>query len=148
MHRVLSPPLSNAMGVFQGSALGPLLFTIFANNLSLYAGDAELFQYANGTQVLVSGPAREIRKLPDVRVSFHDAALQPCAQVGTLASLSTALCHGTPDAHVSELYCRCTGLLIGLFHARHCLPDGIIRMLVTALVVSRIQYCLSAYVLW
>ena len=56
--RVLSRSLSNTMDIFQGSALGPLLFTIFSNNLSLYAGDAATFQYADDTQVLVSGPAR------------------------------------------------------------------------------------------
>ena len=182
--RVLSRPLSNAMGVFQGSALGPLLFTIFSNNLSLYAGDAKVFQYADDTQVLVSGPARDLevlisrmedslaslndwfcanalkvnasktqlivfgtrqnlRKLPDFRVPFRNAALQPCAQVGNLGVTFDSTMSW--DAHVSELCRRCTGLLIGLSHARHCLPDGIIRTLVTALVVSRIQYCLSVY---
>ena len=182
--RVLSRPLPNTMGVFQGSALGPLLFTIFSNNLSLYAGDAVVFQYADDTQVLVSGPARDLgvlisrmevslaslnewfcanalkvnasktqlivfgsrqnlRKLPDFRVSFRDAALQPCAQVGNLGvTFDSTL---SWDAHVSELSRRCTGLLIGLSHARHSLPDGIIRTLVTALVISRIQYCLSVY---
>ena len=173
------------MGVFQGSGLGPLLFSIFSVTTYhyTYAGDAEVFQYADDTQVLVSGPARDLevliscmedllaslndwfsanalkvnasktqlivfgsrqnpRKLPDVRVSFRDAALQPCTQVGTLASLLIAL---PWDAHVSELCRQCTGLLVGLSHARHCLPDGITRMLVTALVVSRIRYCLSGY---
>ena len=155
--RVLSRPLSNTMGVFQGSALGPLLFTIFSNNLSLYAGDADVFQYADDTQVLVSGPARHLealisrmedslaslndwfcanalkvnasktqlivfgsrqnlRKLPDFRVSFRDAALQPCAQVGNLGvTFDSTL---SWDVHVSELCRRCTGLLIGLSHAR------------------------------
>ena len=46
---------------------------------------------------------------------------------------------------MSELSRRCTGLLIGLSHARHCLPDGVIRILVTSLVLSRISYCLSVY---
>ena len=57
---MLSRPLPNDMGVFQGSALGPLLFTVFSNNLSLYAGEAEVFQYADDTQVLVSGPASDL----------------------------------------------------------------------------------------
>ena len=182
--RVLSRSLPNTMGVFQGSALGPLLFTIFSNNLSLYAGDAAVFQYADDTQVLVSGPAgdlgglisrmevslaslsdwfcanalkvnasktqliafgsrQNLRKLPDFKVHFRDAALQPCVQVGNLGvTFDSTL---SWDAHVSELSRRCTGLLIGLSHARHCLPDGIIRILVTALVISRIQYCLTVY---
>ena len=59
-HRVLSRAFSNAMGVSQGSVLGPLLFTTFSNNLSLYAGDTEVFQYADDTQVLVSCPARDL----------------------------------------------------------------------------------------
>ena len=43
------------MGVFQGSVLGPLLFTIFLNDLSLHSEGALVFQYADDTQVLVSG---------------------------------------------------------------------------------------------
>ncbi|KAF0288234.1 hypothetical protein FJT64_013386 [Amphibalanus amphitrite] len=37
------------------------------------------------------------------------------------------------------------GVLIGLSHCRHYLPDGVIKVLVTALVLSRIGYCLSVY---
>ena len=182
--RVLSQALPNNMGVFQGSALGPLLFTIFSNNLSLYAGDAIVFQYADDTQVMLSGPAgdlrvlisrmedslaslndwfsanalkvntsktqlivfgsrQKLRKLPDFSVTFRDAALQPCSQVGNLGvTFDSTL---SWDAHVSDFCRRCTGLLIGLSHARHCLPDGIIYLLVTALVISRIQYCLTVY---
>ena len=58
--KVLSRPLPNTMGVFQGSALGPLLFTVFSNDLSLYSGDAVAFQYADDTQVLVSGPRNDL----------------------------------------------------------------------------------------
>jgi len=54
-HRVLSKSLPNNVGVFQGSALGPMLFTVFANDLSLHAPDACIVQYADDTQVLVSG---------------------------------------------------------------------------------------------
>ena len=42
------------MGIFQGSVLGPLLFTIFANDLSLHAPDAHVIQYADDTQILMS----------------------------------------------------------------------------------------------
>ncbi|KAF0310970.1 Histone acetyltransferase KAT7 [Amphibalanus amphitrite] len=51
----------------------------------------------------------------------------------------------TWEAHVAELSRRCMGVLIGLSHARHCLPDGILKTIVTALVISRVQYCLTVY---
>ena len=51
------------MGVFQGSALGPLLFSVFANDLSLYAADARVLQFADDTQVLVSGKKNELPAL-------------------------------------------------------------------------------------
>ena len=53
--RALAKSLPNNVGVFQGSALGPLLFTVFANDLSLHAPEACIVQYADDTQVLVSG---------------------------------------------------------------------------------------------
>ena len=58
--RVASKPLPNDMGVFQGSSLGPLLFTIFANDLSLHAPDAHVTQYADDTQVLLSDVKRHL----------------------------------------------------------------------------------------
>ena len=36
-------------------------------------------------------------------------------------------------------------MLTGLSHVRNHLPDGIITSLVTALVLSRVRYCLSLY---
>ena len=62
-HRAVSKPLPNTMGVFQGSALGPLLFTIFANDLSLHAPDAHVTQYADDTQVLISDVKRNLPNL-------------------------------------------------------------------------------------
>ena len=61
--RVVSKPLPNTMGVFQGSSLGPLLFTIFANDLSLHAPDAHVTQYADDTQVLISDVKRSLPTL-------------------------------------------------------------------------------------
>ena len=182
--RVLSRPLPNTMGVFQGSALGPLLFTIFSNDLALHADDACVFQYADDTQLLVSGPKNNVsglisrmeaslealnkwfhsnalkvnasktqlmifgsrqnlKHLPPVVVSFRDAELEPCAQAGNLGVVFDSCL--TWEAHASELSRRCMGLLIGLSHVRHCLPDGVIKTIVTSLVISRVNYCLSVY---
>ena len=61
--REVSGPLPNTMGVFQGSALGPLLFTIFANDLSLHAPEVHVIQYADDTQILISDIKQNIPSL-------------------------------------------------------------------------------------
>ena len=61
--RVLSAPLPNPIGTYQGSALGPLLYSIYANDLPLYADDACIVQYTDDTQVLVSGRPGDIGAL-------------------------------------------------------------------------------------
>ena len=58
-----STPLPINQGVFQGSSLGPVLFCAFANDLSLYVSDALIVQYADDTQVLVSGPKSDVPAL-------------------------------------------------------------------------------------
>ena len=50
-----SKKLPNSMGVFQGSSLGPLLYSIFSNDVSLFTENADIIQYADDTQVLISG---------------------------------------------------------------------------------------------
>ena len=183
-HRSLSRPLQNSIGVFQGSALGPLLFTIFSNNMSLYAHYATVFQYADDTQLLISGPPSDFRglisqmekslaslndwfsvnalkvnatktqlmvfgsrqnlkSLPPFVVRFRDTELEPCKQVGNLGVVFDGALSW--EDHVSELSRRCTGLLTGLSHVRHSLPDGILKTIVTSLVLSRVQYCLTVY---
>ena len=72
----VSSKLPNNIGVFQGSALGPLLFSVFANDLSLFADDAVVVQYADDTQLLVSGQKSQltltIARLERVLASLDD----------------------------------------------------------------------------
>ena len=180
----ISKPLANKMGVFQGSALGPLLFSIFANDMALFSPEGDVVQYADDTQVLITGkksdlPAlisrmenvlgsldlwfranalkvnatktqlivfgnhQNLRKLPNFQVAFRDQALAPCTEVKNLGvTFDQTL---SWDAHVSHVSRCCTGILAGLSHARHLIPDGIITTLVTALVLSHIRYCISVY---
>ena len=58
-----SRPLLNPIGTYQGSALGPLLYSIYANDLPLFANDANIVQYADDTQILVSGRPGDIGSL-------------------------------------------------------------------------------------
>ena len=180
----VSPPLPNTMGVFQGSALGPLLFTVFANDMSLYAEGAKVMQYADDTQVIVSGKKSELpaliskmenslasleiwfranalkvnaskteliafgnrqnlRTLQNFEVAFRDTNLVPCNEVKNLGVIFDKTLSW--DSHVGAVSGRCTGMLLGLSHVRHQLPQGVIASLVTALVLSQVRYCISVY---
>jgi len=71
----LSDPISNPIGVYQGTSLGPLLFNIFTNDLSLYVGnDVTITQYADDTQVQVTGKKRDVAVLVS-RMEYALAAL-------------------------------------------------------------------------
>ena len=182
--RHMSRPLPCNMGVFQGSALGPLLFTVFANDLSLFAPEVDVYQYADDTQILVSGQKsnlqavisrlesglnsldrwfranglkvnatktqvitfgsrQNIRSLAPVTVNFGGVALEPCTEVRNLGVTFDHLLNW--DRHVANLTRRCFGTLAGLAHLRHHVPAHVVEMLVTALVMSQVRYCISVY---
>ena len=49
------------------------------------------------------------------------------------------------DAHVSNVVRECVGLLVGLRHLSHFLPQRAMLTIVQGLVISRVRYCLSVY---
>ena len=183
--RALSSSLPNPIGTYQGSALGPLLYSIYANDMPLYADDqAYIVQYADDTQVLVSGRPGDIdiltgtmeRNLSQLSNWFGKNGMKINAQKTQLIALGTrqnlrqipainikfmnATVSGSPTvrnlgvvfdqcmtfaAHTDDVVRRCTGILIGLTHSRHCLPHSTLLTLVQGLVISLIRYCISVY---
>ena len=59
--RSASLPIST--GVYQGTALGPVLFSIFCNDLALHIPEATVVQYADDVQILVKGRKQQITEL-------------------------------------------------------------------------------------
>ena len=60
---VISSPQSVKFGVPQGSILGPILFLIYINDMSEVLKEYFLVQYADDTQIIISGYVREIEEL-------------------------------------------------------------------------------------
>ena len=60
---VCSDSLPITMGVYQGTALGPILFSIFCNDLVLHASDATIIQYADDVQIAVRGKKSHLPEL-------------------------------------------------------------------------------------
>ena len=181
---VTSDALLNPIGTYQGSALGPLLFSIYANDLYLYTEGARIVQYADDIQVAVSGGTGDIgslvqlmehnlallsrwfgkngikinaqktqfiilgsrpniQRLPPVNIKFMGADVAGSATVRNLGVTFDQ--HMTFTSHVDRVVQQCTGMLCGLSHSRHSLPQSTLMTLIQGLVISRIWYCLVVY---
>ena len=46
---------------------------------------------------------------------------------------------------IDQLVPKCSGMLLALNHAKHVIPTGVLKNLITALVFSIIRYCMSVY---
>ena len=53
--------------------------------------------------------------------------------------------HLTWDPHVSALVKKCNGIFIRLSHVRHQIPCDLLPILVNALVISHVRYCLAVF---
>lgn len=171
-------------GVYQGTSLGPLLFSVFSNDLALHSHGVSIFQYADDTQVLISGRKQDIhsliyrmeqtlcalskwfstnsmkvnadktqlmvfgtkamlRNFPEVRLNFGGSVITESRTAKNLGLVMDRFL--TFDSHIDQLVGKCTGMLLALSHAKHCLPADVIQPLVACLVMSHIRYCVSIY---
>ena len=84
---IFSQSLPNTMGVYQGTCLGPLLFSIFSNDLSLYSRDASIYQFADDTQVLVTGKPQHLQllisRMENALASISDWFAHHCMKINT-----------------------------------------------------------------
>ena len=181
---IVSSSLPNSIGVYQGGSLSCLLYAIYANDMGLYVDDVEIIQFADDTQLLVTGQKKHLagmittleRALRQISDWFNENRLKVNASktqmivFGTKAMLknqpaiSVKFCgtaiqesrvvknlglymdrHLTFVDHVDHVVAKCSGGLMALTHAKHCLPEATIKPIVTALVISIVRYCVAIY---
>ena len=81
--------------------------------------------------------------MPEIQVEFMGATITESSTVKNLGVIFDRSM--TFSAHVSDVVRRCTGLLSGLSHSRHALPQNTLITIVQSLVLSAIRYCISVY---
>ena len=183
--QVTSKSMRNPIGVYQGTSLGPLLYTVYSNDISLYVeSEVTIIQYADDTQLLVTGRKSDIASLvhrmetalntlhrwfmqnslklnssktqlivlgtrqmlqsvPPVCLTVNGSTIQESDRVRNLGLVMDRTL--SYELHIDQLVGRCTGLLIGLSHARYRLPKETLATIVNALVLSTVRYCISVY---
>ena len=181
---IRSKSLPNTMGVYQGTALGPILYSIFSNDLAMHVPDVGILQYADDvqiwktgkkhnitelitsmetalsavsdwfgsnsmkvntskTQLIIFGTKNTLNDLPPVQLRFGTSVVSESRVVKNLGLTMDR--YLTFEDHVSQLVAKCTGVLIALSHSRHVLPPFTVALVVNALVVSAIRYCVAIY---
>ena len=98
---------------------------------------------ASKTKMLVLGTPAMLRSLPPVTISFCETVLR---DTGTVKNLGLHLDrHLSYQPHIDAMTAKCTGILIALSHARHVMPARTLKVVVQALVLSIVRYCMSVY---
>ena len=56
----MSSSLPNSIGVYQGGSLSCLLYAIYANDMGLYVDGVDIIQFADDTQLLITGQKKHV----------------------------------------------------------------------------------------
>ena len=98
---------------------------------------------ADKTQLMLLGSVQNLRNAPNITVKFRDHSFVPISEAKNIGlSFDRNL---NWNVHVSTVTRRCFDILSGLSHLRGRLPSSVISVLVSALVVSQIRYCITVY---
>ena len=95
------------------------------------------------TQLLLPGSPQILRGIDNVTISTQGSVIHESDTAKNLGLVMDRYLNY--DAHFCQVCRKCTGLLIGLSHVRHCIPRKALPTLVSSLVISLIRYCLSIY---
>ena len=115
----------------------------YVKHLSLWCGKNGIKINASKTQLIVIGTGQNLRTMPHIQLEFMGTTILSSRSVKNVGVVFDQ--NITFLAHVDDVVRRCTGMLIGLSHCRHALPQDTLSTVVQALVVSSIRYCISVY---
>lgn len=99
---------------------------------------------AKKTEFLLCGDRRQLAQIAEPpTVQFLGQTLTLSASVKNLGVVMDP--ELSWNAHISTVTQRCFGILIGLTHVRHMIPSHVLPVLIDALVMSHVRYCLPVY---
>ena len=95
------------------------------------------------TELRVCGSRQNCRGMHPTSIQFREDIVRESPTVRNLGVLFDK--NLSWDSHVSALVKKCNGFLIGLSHVRHQIPSSLLPIIVDALVLSHVRYCLAVY---
>ena len=113
------------------------------NSLDIYFRSNGLKVNETKFELMPIGTRQNLSNLPQFSVQFRHTTLKPCTEAKNLGVTFDRFV--TWDSQVAKLTQKCFGILTGISHIRHYLPSGTLPILVSALVLSHVRYCLSVY---